>query len=405
MPWEETCVMDEKMRFIAACLEGEEKMAELCRCFGVSRKTGYKWLGRYEEKGPVGLADRSRAPSTHPNAIDEATEELLLGARAAHPTWGPLKLLAWLARRHPGRRWPASSTVGDLLQRHGLVSSRRPRPRVAAAPSDLQTPDGANHLWCADFKGWFRTGDGRRCTPLTISDGHTRYLLRCQALGWRTGVALVQPIFEATFREYGLPLVIRTDNGPPFASLGIGGFSALSVWWIRLGITPERIAPGCPEQNGRHERMHRTLKAETTQPPARTRRAQQERLDRWRAEYNEERPHEALGQRPPADLYAPSPRPFPARLAEVVYPEEWRTRSVRGAGQMKWRGRDVRVGKAFVGQRVGLEPTGDGVWRVHFAHVALGVFDERDTRIRTEKKPAPNAPAAPSPMGEEGEEQ
>ena len=405
MPWKATCVMDEKTRFIAACLEGEEKMAELCRRFAVSRKTGYKWLGRYVEEGPAGLADRSRAPGTHPNAVDAETETLLLAARASHPTWGPLKLLAWLARRHPGRQWPALSTVGDLLRRHGLVSARRPGRRVAAAPSDLQSPDGANQLWCADFKGWFPTGDGRRCTPLTITDGHTRYLLRCQGLGRRTGLALVQPIFEAAFREYGMPWAIRTDNGPPFASLGIAGLSELSVWWIRLGITPERIAPGRPEQNGRHERMHRTLKAETTRPPAHSRRAQQERLDRWRVEYNEERPHEALGQRPPADLYAPSPRALPARLPEIVYPDEWRTRSVRGAGQMKWRGRDVRVGKALVGQRVGLEPVGDGVWRVHFAHLALGTFDERSTRIHPEKRRPPRPPAAPSPMGEEGEEQ
>jgi len=295
--------------------------------------------------------------------------------------------------------------VGALLLQQRLVSTRRKRRRVAAAPSDLRTPQGANQLWCADFKGWFPTGDGRRCTPLTITDAHTRCLLRCHALGRRTGLSLVQPIFEATFREHGLPLAIRTDNGPPFASLGIAGLSALSVWWIRLGITPERIAPGRPEQNGRHERMHRTLKAETTRPPARTRRAQQERLDRWRVEFNEERPHEALGQRPPADLYAPSPRPFPARLAEMVYPDEWRTRSVRGAGQMKWRGRDVRVSKALVGQRVGLEPIGDGVWRVHFAHLALGTFNERSTRIRPEKQTPPKPPAAPFPMGDEGEEQ
>jgi putative transposase len=405
MSWKATCVMDEKTRFIAACLEGEEQMAELCRRFAVSRKTGYKWLARYGEEGPAGLEDRSRAPRMHPNTIDEATEELLLVARGAHPTWGPLKLLAWLDRRHPGRRWPAPSTVGDLLRRHGLVSTRRRRGRVAAAPSDLQTPRGANQLWCADFKGWFPTGDGRRCTPLTITDAHTRCLLRCHALGRRTGLSLVRPIFEAAFREYGLPLAIRTDNGPPFASCGVAGLSGLSVWWIRLGITPEWIAPGRPEQNGRHERMHRTLKAETTRPPARTRRAQQERLDRWRVEFNEERPHEALGQRPPADFYVSSPRPFPARLPEVVYPEEWRTRSVRGAGQMKWRGRDVRVGRAFVGQRVGLEPVGNGLWRVHFAHMALGVFDERSTRIRPEKQRPTRPTPEPSPMGEEGEEQ
>jgi len=193
-------------------------------------------------------------------------ESLLLEARAKHPTWGPRKLLAWLNRRYPGRSWPAASTVGDLLRRHGLVVARRRRPRSSATPTVLQRPEAANQVWCADFKGWFRTGDGRRCTPLTITDAHSRYVLRCQALGFRTGEALARPIFEATFREYGLPQAMRTDNGPPSASVGLGGLSALSVWWIRLGITVERIDAGHPEQNGRHERMHRTLKAETATP-------------------------------------------------------------------------------------------------------------------------------------------
>jgi len=275
--------------------------------------------------------------------------------------------------------------VGDLLRRHGLVVGRRRRSRPSATPTVLQKPEKANQLWCADFKGWFRTGDGRRCTPLTITDAHSRYVLRCQALGLRAGEALVRPIFEATFREYGLPQAMRTDNGPPFASVGLGGLSALSVWWIRLGIAVERIDAGHPEQNGRHERMHRTLKAETATPPAGTRRAQQGRFDRFRQEYNEERPHEALDQRPPAEFYQISPRAYPSRLEEVAYDEDWVTRAVRGAGQMKWRGQNVRISQALAGQRVGLEPVDDGLWRVYFAHVPLGLFDERKRRVFPEK--------------------
>jgi putative transposase len=386
MPWKVTYMMNQRMQFISACLAGEESMAELCRRFGISRKTGYKLLGRYEREGPSGLQDRSRSPHHAANAISEALQSLLLNARAAHPTWGPRKLLAWLKRTRPRTDWPAPSTVGDLLRRHGLVVARgRRRPR--ATPTNLQMPSAVNQLWCADFKGWFLTGNGRRCTPVTITDAHSRFLLRCQALGLRTHGALVRPIFEATFREYGLPQAIRTDNGPPFASLGLGGLSALSVWWIRLGITPERIPPGHPEHNGRHERMHRTLKAETVHPPAQTRQAQQRCFDAFRYEYNQVRPHEALGQLPPAQLFTPSPRPYPSRLEEIAYHDDWETRAVRGCGQIKWAGHDVRISAALVGQRIGFEPVNDGLWRIYFAHLALGLFDERRRKAIPIKEP------------------
>ena len=396
MPWKETCVMDEKMKFIVACLAEEEAMAEICRRFEISRKTGYLWLTRYRENGAEALSERSRAPHHHPNGICDELAKVLLQARATHPTWGPRKLLAWLRARHHGTKacgakstcaaWPAPSTVGDLLRRHGLVAPRRRVRRACPNAAPLVQTEGSNSLWCADFKGWFRTGDGQRCSPLTISDAHSRFLLRCQGLGGPTGHEHVRPLFEATFREYGLPRAIRTDNGPPFATLGLGGLSELSVWWIRLGIHPERIAPGHPEQNSRHERMHRTLKAETASPPADSLRAQQRAFDGFRREFNEERPHEALGQRPPGSCYEPSPRELPARLAEVEYPDEWAVRAVRGCGQMKWGGRDVRVTAALVGERVGLEPVEGGLWRVHFSHVLLGVFDERALRVRPLKK-------------------
>ncbi len=386
MPWKETHVMDEKMRFIAACVAGEEAMAELCRRSAISRKTGYKWLSRYQTHGAAGLADRSRAPHRCPHRVEPAIERLILAARADHPTWGPRKLLAWLEQRHGEAPWPVASTVGELLSRHGLVVRRRRRRRATPSGPLPAMPTEPGALWCADFKGWFRTGDGERCTPLTISDAASRYLLRCQGLGRRTGAELVRPIFEAAFREHGLPVAMRTDNGPPFASVGLGGLSRLSVWWIRLGIRPERIEPGHPEQNGRHERMHRTLAAETTRPAARNRRAQQRVFDRFVREYNEERPHEALGQRPPAEQYRRSVRLYPSRLAEVEYHDDWTTRAVRGAGQMKWRGDDVHISGALVGERIGLEPIDDGVWRIHFGAVVVGEFDERKLRAGPSRK-------------------
>lgn len=385
MPWKATCVMDQRLKFLAACLEQEASMAELCRQYGISRKTGYKWLARYREEGAGGLVDASRAPLSHPLAMAPALADLLLAARAAHPTWGPRKLLAWLARHDPEQVWPAASTVGDLLRRAGLVIARHPRRR-ASPGQPLLAPVDPNQTWCADFKGWFKTGDGRRCDPLTLTDAATRYLLRCQAVA-KTDAAHVRAIFDAAFREYGLPLRLRTDNGAPFASTGLGGLTSLSVWWLRLGIVLERIAPGHPEQNGRHERMHRTLKRETASPPRASLRAQQQCFEQWRRQYNEERPHEALGQRPPAELFQPSPRAYPRPLAEALYPDEWRTRSVRGAGQMKWKGQDVRITGALSGERIGLEAVGDGVWRIYFLHQPLGYFDERDLSVRPLTRP------------------
>ena len=384
MPWKETFVMDERVGFIAACLGGEETMTELCRRFAISRKTGYKWLERYRQGGPGALAERSHAARTYPQAISEEVVGLLLAARMRHPTWGPRKLLAWLAVRHERTHWPAASTVGDLLSRKGLVIARHRRHR-ATAGEPLVGVNGVNETWCADFKGWFLTGDSQRCDPLTISDAHSRYLLRCHCVA-KTDTEHVRGVFEACFREHGLPLRIRTDNGPPFATIGLGGLSRLSVWWVRLGILLERIEPGHPEQNGRHERMHLTLKQETAHPPAATLRAQQRSFDDWRKEYNNERPHEALGQRPPAEFYAPSPRSFPLGLEEIHYPDDWQTRSVRGGGQMKWGGQDVAVTHALQGERIGLEPIDDGLWRVHFAHLALGLFDERKLKVRRLKK-------------------
>jgi putative transposase len=267
MGWEETCAVTERMKFVLEVQRGERTVAECCRLAGVSRKTGYKWLARYEEGGgPQSMQDRSRAPHTHPNAVGLEIKAMLLEARRQHPTWGAVTLLQWLSRRCPKLEFPAPSTVAELLKREGLV---KPRVRTRRTPPYTQpfahagTP---NAVWSADFKGHFRTGDQRYCYPLTVSDGFSRYLLACRGLLHPTHEA-VRPWFERVFREYGLPLAIRTDNGVPFASRALGGLSRLSAWWVRLGITPERIEPGCPQQNGRHERMHRTLKRDSVTPP------------------------------------------------------------------------------------------------------------------------------------------
>lgn len=387
MPWNETCLMDERMKFIAAYLGEESSFSHLCRCFGISRTTGYKWVARYESSGPEGLLDRSRAAQRHPNAVPEAIERQIVDFRRQHPHWGPRKLLDRLGRRFTEVAWPCAATVASMLKRHGLSVARKPRRRCPPSSQPLGHCKSSNDVWCADFKGWFRTQDGRRCDPLTITDGATRFILRCQGLSGWTGFGAVQPLFEATFRQYGVPRAIRTDNGPPFASVGLGGLSRLSVWWLRLGIVVERIAPGKPQQNGRHERMHRTLKAEAINPPRRTIRAQQGAFDRFCLEFNLERPHEALNYETPGSLYVGSERALPQRLPEMPqYADDWDTRMVRGAGQMKWGGKDVLVGAALSGQRVGLEPIDSGLWRVYFMDTALGLFDERKGRIAPEKK-------------------
>lgn len=261
--------MEERFRFKEAVAAEEFSVAELCRQFGVSRKTGYKWLERYQQGGLEALGDRSRAPHHHPNEVAEEVEAAIVGLRREHMHWGPAKLRAWLTTREPAVAWPAASTIGEILKRAGLTHARKKRRRTTPSTQPLAHATESNRVWCADFKGWFWCGDGSRCDPFTLTDAFSRYLLRCQIVP-ETGEEHVRAILEAAMREYGLPNAIRTDNGPPFASCGIGGLSRLSVWWIRLGIRPERIQPGKPQQNGRHERMHLTLKQHTAQPPAAT---------------------------------------------------------------------------------------------------------------------------------------
>lgn len=337
MPWTESCAMDQRMHFVVEYDWDELTMAELCRKYGISRKTGYKWLTRVEEEGFESFKDRSRAPHHHPNQLTEAVEQAILALRALHPTWGPKKLLRRLQDQDSPKRWPARSTIAEVIRRHGLAWPRKRRRRVVPHEQPFARCDGPNSVWCVDFKGWFRTSDGQRCDPLTISDAFSRYLIRCQAVE-DPGLRSVRPVFEAAFREYGLPWAIRSDNGTPFASHGIAGLSRLSVWWIRLGIRPERIEPGQPQQNGRHERMHLTLKNETASPSAATVRRQQQRFDAFQEEYNQQRPHEALELATPASKYQPSARPYPARLPEMAYPTEWACRRVRPCGRVRLHG-------------------------------------------------------------------
>ena len=386
MAWKETSPMEQRLAFVVEWLKHECSMAELCRSFGISRQTGYELVARYETDGVDALKPRSRTPQHHPNAIDEAVCAAVIRAKARHPSWGPKKLGPLEDEPEQIKaQWPVASTRGAILARAGLTVPRhRPRAHVPAWTQPFGTVQQANDTWCADFKGWFRTGDGVRCDPLTISDAHSRLLVRCQALHHGIETQYVQPVFDAAFREYGLPLHVRTDNGSPFASVGAGGLSRLAVWWIKLGITPERIDAGRPSQNGRHERFHRTLKAATAHPPAATIRAQQRCFDAFRAEYNHQRPHEALGQQPPMSWYAPSPRAYPRRLQEPSYAEAAQVRRVRHNGEIRWSSGTIYLSHLLVGEPVGIYEAADG-WLVRYGPVELGLLDPANNRLREAK--------------------
>jgi transposase InsO family protein len=387
MPWARTDRMSERVKFVAAYLEREASFSDLCLDFGISRKTGYKWVRRYEAEGPSALLDRSRAPHSHPNAVSSDIVQAILAIRRRHPRWGPRKVKVVLRRQRPRATLPAASTIGDILKRSGLVRPRRRVRRSSPYGDRLRQYDAPNAVWCADFKGCFSIGGqrgGERCHPLTISDGFSRFLLRCRGLR-RPLSQFARRVFESAFCEYGLPRAIRTDNGPPFSTLAPGGLSQLSVWWIRLGIRPERIMPGRPEQNGRHERMHRTLKAETAKPPRSSFGAQQRAFDRFVIEYNEERPHEALGQEVPASLYRPSLRSYPSQLPEPEYPNHFETRVAYPNGVISFGTTQWYVSNCIAGERVGLEPCDDGRWRVHFGWVPIGILDTRRAAERNHR--------------------
>ena len=380
MPWRESCCVDERLRFIADWLECEWTVVELCERYAVSRKTAYKWIERYRQEGPVGLAGRSSAPLRHGRATSDEVAGAILAQKAARPSWGPRKIVAWLGRRHPQMSWPAASTAGAILQRAGLVQPRRRRHRAAATLGGLTLAERPNHVWAADHKGWIRLKDGTRCEPLTVSDSFSRYLIGLSAETSTAGQA-ARPVFEQAFAEYGLPEVIRTDNGPPFAAAGVTGLTALSIWWARLGIRHERIQPGRPQQNGRHERFHLTLK-EAMEPPVRNLAEQAVRFAGFRHDYNHERPHEALGQVPPAQLYQPSPRRLPRRLPTPDYPQGCDVRRVRSNGEIKWGGALIYVSSALIGELVAVQETDEGLCLVRFYDLTIGVIDTRQRRLR-----------------------
>jgi transposase InsO family protein len=382
MPWREMLPMDQRIQFVGEFLSGFFTMTELTAHYGVSRKTGYKWVERYEAHGVAGLTDRSRRPHESPRATEPTLVQALVRVRKRHPRWGAKKLLGVVRREAPTAAWPTRSTVCDLLSRAGLVPPRRRRARPPVPlPTALAPIVRANGTWTTDFKGAFRTGDGIYCYPLTLRDGWSRYVLRCDALAGQTYEA-TRRRFARAFAQYGLPERIRSDNGGPFAGPGLGRLSRLSVWWMRLGIVPERIALGRPDQNGAHEQFHSVLSADTARPPAPNGGAQQRRFDRFRLEYNYERPHEALHDQPPATCYTASTRLLPATLPPIEYAGHMEVRRVSTVGCVSWRNRAVFLSEGLVGESVGFEEVDDGVWTVSFASIVLARFDERRGHIQ-----------------------
>src|SRR3989338_4248703 len=380
MPWKESHTMNERMRFISRLIDGE-RMVDLCMEFGISRKTGNKFWDRYKRFGPIGLEDGSRRPLSIPHRTTDEIERLVLNLRTMRPTWGPKKLKVKLVELHSGVKFPAASTIGDILDRHGLTRSRK-KKRERFYPTALTNSSNPNDLWCVDFKGHFRLGNAAYCYPLTVTDHCSRYLLGCESLE-NNSTPGARASFESIFDKFGLPDAIRSDNGAPFASLGIFGLSRLSVWWVRLGIRIEHIEPGCPEQNGRHERMHLTLKEETTRPPARNHLQQQERFDEFGRVFNNERPHEALEMKTPATLYRPSTKKLSD--APLEYSTHDTAKLVMKGGCIKlWKQKMAFIGRAFEGEKVGLRQLNPDYWLVRFASFDLGYIHSQTGKFQTD---------------------
>ena len=373
MPWKATRAVDQKIDFLSR-LQSGERMSDLCREYGIARKTGHKLAGRFEQLGAAGLEEQSRAPKVIPHRTPPEVEDLLVAEKRLHQSWGPRKLKDVLEKRL-GHNFPAASTIGEVLKRHGLVEPRRKRrPGQRAQPTPLRQAGRPNELWCIDYKGHFRLGDKSYCYPLTVTDQYSRFLLGCEAMAAIRDEA-AREACEDIFRAYGLPAAIRSDNGAPFASTGLAGLTKLSAYWMQLGIELERIRPGEPQDNGRHERMHRTLKRETTRPARTNLLQQQERFDDFVDEYNRERPHEALGMKRPAEIYAPSMRPYPQRLPELEYPTHDDVLTVGKHGYIRLSRAHAYVSTALAGQQVGVRELDDGRWLVSFVSLDLGHVD------------------------------
>lgn len=388
MPWKAKKPVDLRVEFVGRLQRGE-RMTDLCREYGVSRKTGHKLWNRYQELGPVGLENQSRAPKWTWNRMAAETAEALLAMRRKYPTWGPLKLKASL-ERELGVKLPAASSIGNLLRKHDLSGRRGHRRRHVARPTGLQSVQAANEVWCADYKGQFRLGDGTYCYPLTITDQHSRYLLACEGMG-AISEEQAREVFQDVLREHGLPGAIRTDNGAPFATTGLAGLSKLAVYWMLLGIKHERIRPGHPEENGRHERMHRTLKAETTRPARPNLLQQQESFDAFQEVFNTKRPHEALDMLRPADVFQPSRRLYPSALPEASYPFHDDTLFVSRTGYLRVPGSGrFYLTTVLAGQPVGVREGQDGSWLVSFLDLDLGYIERNGSQ--TTFRPASPAP-------------
>ena len=384
MPWKETDAVKQRVKFLLEwearwyAGDGRTNFAALCREFGVSRQVGYDLVARYRKaRRDVSVAaERSRRPHTSPTKVALELEDFIVSARKQHPTWGPKKLRAWILHHHPELPLPAPSTFGDILRRRGMTQGQLRKPRSKeTARQPFASVTGPNATWCVDFKGHFATGDGRRCYPLTIIDAHSRFLIRCEGVPDPDGSAVMR-IFDSAFQEFGLPAAIRSDNGPPFASVGAGGLTMLSVWWIQLGIQVERITPGKPQENGRQERFHRTLKAETARPPRADLRCQQRAFDAFRGEYNNERPHEALGQKTPSTAFAHSPRRYPRSLKRFDVAPWNRRAPLDKLGRISWDGKLIFISTALALEDVELRYDGDEAWDVVFGALSIGVLTE-----------------------------
>jgi transposase InsO family protein len=386
MPWKETSVMEERLRFVARLLDGEG-MSEVCRSFGISRKTGYKIFNRYKEQGLEALCDRSRRPVRYANQLPWQLEQMIVRLKQEKPHWGARKIRELLVRRLAGdQRIPATSTVHAVLDRHGLVKRARQRRRNKAHGTALSQAVAPNDLWCTDFKGEFKLGNGEYCYPLTVTDQASRFLLMCEALQSTKQTGAVEA-FLRLFQERGLPAAIRSDNGPPFASPnGLYNLSKLSVWWLRLGIKIERIRPGQPQENGRHERMHLTLKKETTRPPAMNSLQQQARFDDFLSEFNDQRPHEALDMKCPVELYRPAQRPYEG-LPELTYPCHDKEVFVTACGRICMHRKKINISTVMAGQRLGIKEVDDGIWLVSFMNYDLGYIDLEQKTLQTIDNP------------------
>lgn len=382
MPWIETAPMNEKVKFISAYLNNENSTFQaLCERFNISSKTGYKYVNRYKEEGLDGLKERSKSPHVQANRMASHIEQSILDVKTHHPNWGSKKIKNWLQQERGDVFWPAKSTIDDLLKRHDLVIPAKRKKRVVPYTQPFILCNEANDTWSIDYKGQFLLGNKQLCYPLTVTDNFSRYLLAVEG-SKRISRIGVKKILRDLFSEYGLPLAIRSDNGAPFASHAIAGLSELSVWLIKLGIVPERIRKGHPEENGRHERMHLTLKKETASPPQYNQRQQQQRFHAFRIEFNEQRPHEGLHFNRPAWLYRHSNRCFPSKVAKVEYGSDFEiTRHIRTNGTMKWGGKELFISETLSGERIGMKPHSETEWLMYFSFLPLAIFNEETLKV------------------------